>query len=329
MRVGLVGLGSIGMQHARALRTLASAEVIAFEPSEELRETASRAAVVDRATASLEELLTAGLDACIIASPDRFHPEQATAALATGAATLIEKPLAADYATAAAFARAITDDQRDRIMIGYVLRHRRVLTTARELLDSGAIGSVVGFQVMLGAYGTITAAQSRFDTPEANRLYRDYSHEYDYISWLFGEITAVTAVARTVQGPAHVESPNVVDALLETSRGIVGSLHIDYIEPIGTRCLRIVGSGGRLDIDVAAGTLSVRRPDERFARAYDLHETPATVLARQAQHLLDVAGGAPLAPSAQLDDGLRAMRVTEALIRAAASRQWVPTAEIR
>src|SRR5690606_9077496 len=120
-------------------------------------------------------------------------------------------------------------------MVGYVLRHRLAVGTVKRLVAERAIGTPTSFQVMLGAYGTITAAASRFSTPEPNRLYRDYSHEWDYLRWIFGPIREVLGVARTTTDVPHVESPNLIDGMMTMQDDIVGSFHIDYADQRGNR----------------------------------------------------------------------------------------------
>lgn len=323
--VAISGLGSIARQHAAAFGRIPGVERIGFDPSERMRDIAVADGVVERAARSLDELLDAEPHAVVIASPDPWHVEQLRAAVARGIPTLVEKPLADSLSTAAAAARELRDSGVP-VLVGYVLRHRRVVETVRSLVVDGAIGDVATFQVMLGAYGTIPASASRFATVEPDRLFRDYSHEWDYLRFLLSPVTAVSAVARTVAVPGQVESPNAVDALLELRSGIVGAAHIDYIEPRGTRTLHLAGTEGVLFADIRHGRISLRRAGEDHERRYDLAESPAEPLARQAAHLLAVADGVA-EPRVTLADGVAALAVADALTRSAETRTWTAVAD--
>lgn len=318
--IGLSGLGSIARQHAAAFAQL-GATVVAFDPSAEFRALAIEAGTVSETVDSFDALLDRQPTAIVIAAPDFVHLEQLARSTARGIPTLVEKPLADSYGAAVAAADSIRGSGTP-VLVGYVLRHRRAVETTRRLVDEGAIGTPVSFQVLLGAYGTITAAASRFATPEDNRLFRDYSHEWDYVRWILGPIREVLAVARTTQDVPHVESPNLVDGMLVLDRDIVGGFHIDYVEPRGTRVLTIVGTGGTLVADIGSGVITVRRRGEDHDRLYDLSEAPAGPLSRQAAHLLAIAAGTET-PRVTLDDGLAALAVTDALIRSAPTRSWV------
>jgi predicted dehydrogenase len=322
--VAISGLGSIARQHAAAFGRIPGVERIGFDPSERMREAALADGVVERVAGTLDDLLDAAPDALVIAAPDPWHVEQLRAGVAHNIPTLVEKPLADSLESAADAARELAGSGVP-VLVGYVLRHRRVVETVRTLVAEGAIGDVASFQVMLGAYGTIPAAASRFATAEPDRLYRDYSHEWDYLRWILAPVTAVTAVARTVGVPGHLESPNTVDALLELESGIVGAAHIDYVEPAGTRTLHVAGTEGVLFADIRHGRISLRRAGEGHERRYDLAESPAEPLARQAAHLLDVAAG-DAEPRVTLADGVAALAVADALARSATTRAWTPVA---
>lgn len=324
MIVGVSGLGSIGRQHLTAFRAAGASTLYGFDASVEMRGLALAADPSLRLVDSFDALLGSGLDALVVAVPDHAHLAQLEAAAGAGIAVLVEKPLAPSADGAAAVIDRL-GSAGDRCVVGYVLRHNAACLRVASLLGEGAIGEPTSFQVMLGAYGTITVAANRFATPAYGRLYVDYSHEWDYLAWYFGRIASVLAVERTTTAVPHVETPNLVDALLETESGLVGSLHIDYADQRGLRQLTVIGTGGSVTADLGAGTTELRRAGsdgvQRFA---DL--APASVaLTRQAGHVLAVARGEE-SPRVSLADGLAALRVADALRASAPTRQWATVA---
>lgn len=318
--VGVSGLGSIGRQHIDALAGRAGVHVLAFDPASELREQVASQIPV-QTVADFGELLDLRPDALVIAAPDQFHLPQLSAAAARGIATLVEKPLAPSLPEAT----AVADDIRGTgtaVLVGYVLRYRTVVQAVHAAIHDGRIGQPTSFQVMLGAYATITAAVSRFDTAEAGRLYRDYSHEWDYLRWFFGPIAQGLAVARTVRDIAHVEEPNIVDGLLTHASGVTGAFHVDYVEPRGLRTIHVVGTGGSLRADFGRGTLTLRTAGDDGERLYSYPETPSIALRRQIDHLLEVSDGTA-SPLVSLDDGLAALAVADALRASATDSTWI------
>ena len=316
--VAVVGLGSIGLQHVDAFLANGAKRILVFDPHEPAREVAAARSGAVQPVGSFDQLLDAAPEALVIATPDHLHVPQLSAAVMRGITTLVEKPLGDDL-NAVAEAMPLLVQHRDRIMVGYVLRHNPTMERTRRLIESGAIGAPVSFQVMLGALDTIIYARSRFATPSPNRLLRDYSHEWDYVAWLFGTVDSVLAVSRTVN-VEPLEAPNVADGLLKCSESI-GAFHLDYVDPRGTRTLHVIGTGGVLFADVGRGTVVLRRKDEDGATEYSHDTTAALPLRRQDAHLLEVARGYAQ-PLVTLDDGFAAMRVAAAAERSFASGLW-------
>lgn len=316
-RVAISGLGSIGRQHLAACAGLSEVEVDVFDPDPGLLDRAD-SPLVRRRTTSFDALLAGAPDAVVLAGPDHTHVPQLLAALDAGATVLVEKPVA-ESAAAARQALARIADQ-DRVLVGYVLRHRPVVRRLRELIADGAIGTPTAAQVLLGAYNTITVAASRFARPESDRLYRDYSHEWDYLRHLFGPVTDVSALARTTDAVPHVEQPNLVDAMLRHGdAGVVSHCHIDYVDTVGTRTLQVIGTAGSLFADLAGGQLRLRR-----ATGVSVEEYPASAadgLLAQLRHLMDVVERRT-SPVVGFADGVAALAVADALRASADTGAW-------
>src|SRR5262245_2222238 len=91
VRVGVIGTG-IGVAHIEALRQVPGAEVAAVCSAQRARAAAIAARFgVPRATDDYRELLSAGLDAVVLATPPTLHAPMALAALAVGLHVVCEK----------------------------------------------------------------------------------------------------------------------------------------------------------------------------------------------------------------------------------------------
>src|SRR6478736_3086026 len=94
LRVGVIGAGVMGSNHARVLAGLPGVTLVGIvDPLPEHRARAIEM-VGCRAFASLEELLSEGVDAVTIAAPTHLHHEVALACIARNIHILVEKPVA-------------------------------------------------------------------------------------------------------------------------------------------------------------------------------------------------------------------------------------------
>lgn len=140
-----------------------------------------------------------GVDAFVIALPDRLHAEATLAAVETGLPILLEKPAATtpeDLETLAIAAR----DRKVRIWIGHVMRYQPFWLAIRRLVDSGAIGRLVTMRVEenIGfwhfAHSYVRGNWRNLATSSPMVLAKT-CHDLDVIRWFAGEPPASVASA--------------------------------------------------------------------------------------------------------------------------------------
>ena len=96
LRIGIIGFGRIGAEHAGWLAASESARATAVLDATPARQELAR----QRGLSVCENLGTLlddpGIDAILVASPTAMHFEHASAALSAGKHVLVEKPMALD-----------------------------------------------------------------------------------------------------------------------------------------------------------------------------------------------------------------------------------------
>lgn len=317
--LGVSGFGSIGKRHVRV--AIANGwQVTVFDPVPPTPAESAGLPTGISFVSAFDALLDASVDAVVVATPDKAHSDQALACCARGIPVLVEKPLASSTDAAKAVEEAAWRTGTP-VLCGYVLRHSAALRATRDLLQAGGLGAIASFHVDLGAYETLEVARNRFGPDSRDTLYVDYSHEWDYLQWLFGSVRQVCGHARTIQGLPLTQTPNVLDALVELD-GTAGSVHLDYVQRPGRRVLTIIGTRGMLTVDVAAATLTIRDLEGR-EQTRDLGQERDDLFRRQLANLAEVASGTGT-PAATATDGVRALEVAEALIESAVTGRWVP-----
>ena len=94
LRVGVVGAGVMGTNHARVLAGLPGVELVGIVDPLPAHRTRAIEIVGCPTFATLEEMLAAGPDAVTIAAPTHLHRDVALACIARKIHVLVEKPIA-------------------------------------------------------------------------------------------------------------------------------------------------------------------------------------------------------------------------------------------
>jgi predicted dehydrogenase len=148
----VIGAGDRG-RNAYAPLLLARPElgliVAVAEPDEERRRAfAARFGLsADACFASDRELLEHSrlADFAIVATPDAYHLEPATAALERGYSVLLEKPMASNEADCERLA-GVAERTGSLLQICHVLRYAPLYRTLKQAIDAGEIGEIVTIQ---------------------------------------------------------------------------------------------------------------------------------------------------------------------------------------
>lgn len=320
LRIGVCGIGSIGFRHARLLAQRNDVEILLCDTTQAHLNSAASLPNLEKLTQSFEELLDSDLDGLIIATPDHLHIPLAEAACRKRIAVLIEKPVAENTEQGEKLIEVIKETNA-KILVGYPLRHNSIFLKAKELIDEGIIGNPVSFHIMLGSYNTLIAAKNRFNPDDLNKLFVDYSHEWDYLNWFLGKAKRVAAIKHQSGNREKTQNPNVVNAILELESGISGTAHLDYVQSPGQRHFTIIGDKGTIAVEAVKGRIFLQIYDEDFERNYQFAETFDSMMAKQIEHFIAIIENREVC-RVNLDDGLNALRVADALILSAQNKAW-------
>lgn len=323
LRIGVSGVGSIGFRHARLLSQRNDAELFLCDTTRLHLDAAAKLPNLSKSFELYDELLKCDLDGLIISTPDQFHIDQAENALRKGVPVLVEKPLAETPAQGEILFRCASETDV-QVLVGYPLRYNAAFLKGKEIIDDGLIGQPVSFHVMLGAYNTLVAAKNRFNPSNRNKLFFDYSHEWDYIIWFLGKVQKVAAISHQSGELERTQNPNVVNSILEMKSGISGTAHLDYVQAPGAREFTIIGDKGRLVIDAVLGKVVVNIYQEEFERVFMTVEHFDLMMTRQHDHFFEVIRGDSL-PKVTIEDGLNALRVADAMVVASETGTWIET----
>src|SRR5262245_58766586 len=141
LRVGVIGVGVMGSNHARVFAGLPAIRLVAVaDPDKEQREFVART-VGCPAVADFDQLLSLGVDAVSIAAPTDLHRDLALACMARGVHVLVEKPIASSVEEGR---EIITAAQRAGVtlMVGHVERFNPAVQAIKEAIQYEDILSI-------------------------------------------------------------------------------------------------------------------------------------------------------------------------------------------
>ena len=237
LRVGVIGVGSLGFHHARILRELQSATLVGVHDSNSARLAQVTNELGVAGFSNRVELLEK-VDACVIAVPTTAHEATTIAALDHGVSVLVEKPIAPDL-DAADRMLAAAERSGAIIQIGHVERFNGALRACEPYLDQPIF--VESHRLApFGPRGTDVAVVLDL-----------MIHDLDLVlSLMKRPVVSLAAVGV----PVLTSSPDIANARLEFEGGGVANLTASRVSLDRMRKIRFFQRSGYISLDLAAGT---------------------------------------------------------------------------
>lgn len=217
LRVAVVGCGDIAAVHLDAIMAAAGAdgpaggtELVGVCDVDEQRraEAAARGGCpgFDRLTTMLDAVAP---DVVHLCTPHDRHADLAAECLARDVSVLSEKPLAHAVADGEMLVRAAADS-RAVFGVCFQNRYNDTVRVLRDLLDSGALGPVVGARASVDwfreeAYYTRRPWRGRWSNAGGGVLMNQAIHTVDLLQWLLGPVADVRGTVATLALAGSIE----------------------------------------------------------------------------------------------------------------------------
>ncbi len=245
LRVGVVGAGAMGQNHARVYAELADLVGICDTDPELGKEVAERFGTPFYA--SEVELLDAGAEAVSVATPTNRHFEVARQAVERGVHVLVEKPFGGDVAQAERLTQLA--EQRGVVLAaGMIERHNPAVEFVHHALREGA-------------YGKLIAISARRVSSFPTRV-RDVGvmmdlgiHDIDVLRYLVG--TKVERVYSVAGRERHDDFEDHATALLTFQGGVTGMVEVNWLTPMKVRRLALTCLKNFVEVDYIDQTVDI------------------------------------------------------------------------
>ncbi|WP_129113809.1 Gfo/Idh/MocA family protein [Halegenticoccus tardaugens] len=328
IRIAVIGTGFMGRHHAHAVRDHPSLALETVVDIDEKRATdVAERYGASRALTDYETALN-GVDAAIVATPESAHAEQALAVLDRDLPLLLEKPIAATVAEAAAVVERAKEIDATA-GVSFVLRYDPAYAAVHEAAVTGELGDLVSLRAKRG----ITAAESRRIGTRGHPLYYMNVHDIDAIRWTVGENGAVRRVMGVQRRGEldEIDVPDATQALLEFSNGTIASVEGYGILPADVpggieASFEVVGTDGTASVETPGNAVTIHgdgydRPDTRHWPV--VHGRMDGAVRRQIDWFANAIKGKG-EMLATLEDGYRAQVVAKAIRTAIEEGKSIP-----
>ncbi len=362
--IGIVGYGLMGRAHAygytvaaqiRDLPVTPRLRVINGRDQEAVARAARRYGVAEWTDDWRELVGRDDVQIVDVCTPPGTHAEIVEAAVSAGKAVLCEKPLAADYAGAAAAARAAARAGVPNA-VGFNYRRLPALALMKQLIDEGRVGDVLlwrGTWLSDEFLDPSVPFDWRFDRELGASTLSDLgAHLVDLALWMVGGVDRVTAQSETFtreRSGRPVDVDDASSALVVFSNRARGTFEVAktcarrpcdfFVEVNGTAGtlrfeyphLNELWYGDARDEERSYGMRRIRAEHPTHPYASDWWPIGQGIgygasFANQAADLLERWPAGPWEPD--LAQGARVQAVCEAMERSASEGRWFDVAEI-
>ncbi|MFF1573439.1 Gfo/Idh/MocA family protein [Leifsonia sp. NPDC058292] len=351
IRTAIIGGGFMAEVHSRAARAARAQLVGVVSSSPEKSAHVAQTLGIERAYASIDEVLVDdSIDVVHVCTPNALHAEQAAAVLAAGKHVVCEKPLTTTVADAEALVAGVGSLTAT---VPFVYRFHPMVREARARFRSGEAGQVLSINAsylqdwLLG----VDDDNWRVDSEKGgrSRAFADIgSHLVDLVEFVSGDrVSRLAATKKTVfserASNTAITTEDAVAVVIETRSGALGTLLVSQVAP---------GRKNRLYLEIAGSAESVAFDQEQPETLWVGKRKGSMLIPRDADQLADDAARLCVVPSGhaqgyqdafnafvadtyaaigganpeglpRFSDGLRAVRVTDAVLDSAEAGTWI------
>lgn len=258
MRVGVVGTGGWGEQHARIFAHRPDTELVGVLGRDAARAEARAARYETTAYTELDAFLDAAPELITVCLPNEGHFDMTMRLLGTGIPLLVEKPLVFELAEADELLAA-AEASGSFFGINFNHRYAEPVRRAKAAIDAGELGQLVFATWRFGG-------EANHGTSKHANLIETQCHGFDMLEHLVAPISSVMAqMTDTTYGDW-----STVALALEFANGAVGTMLGSYDSSYAypdSQLVEVNGTAGRLVIRDTVRELELSRAgDETTSR---------------------------------------------------------------
>lgn len=323
MRALVIGCGSIGRRHINnllAMKEITNVVVCTKDArcvedfrAEDKIELISSLEELDSLSSPRKKAFFDDVDFAIIANETYKHIDSAIFLAQRGLSLIIEKPISHNLEQINVL-KEIAEQKGLKIFIAYNLRYLGAMKYIKKALDQKKLGTLYFAQIEVGQF--LPSWRPAIDyrkcysasSFQGGGVALDLSHEIDYMRYLFGNPSS-WKVERSKVSSLEIESEDIFEGIYKFDTGFLCNIHMDYLQNVHKRQIRVVGSEGSLFGDLIRKRISIVSTDTRETVIEDevLFDTDSTYK-EELLSFIDVLKKNH-EPTITLEDGVEVLRL--------------------
>ncbi len=314
-RILIIGCGSIGRRHIRALISLGERNIAAYRTEKGgLRDL----------DADIKEFVLIFRDETdafawrpthvIISNPTKFHLNYLEKSMKAGAIVFVEKPLADCFYDIEKMPYSLSEIKRYNGIVGFNMRYHSLVANLKGLIDSNQYGKVISAHLMVGHYLPFWHPYEDFRKSYAairalgGGALRTLCHEIDLAMYLFGKCRSIYAKVQKL-GILEIDVDDTTDIIAEAELCKHLLLHMDFLNPLSMRRGSILFEEGLLEYDYVAGEINFTDYNGlQTEKIFSTDESYKAQYIAQMKHFL--SGNSEI--SCSLEGGIEIMKIIDA-----------------
>lgn len=243
LRVGVIGLGMMGRNHARVIQEVEGLTLVAIaDPLGDRYNSAQGAKVYLEA----RELIEAGVDIAVVATPTSDHLRIGLLLAEAGVHALIEKPLS-DTVESATELRDAFESAGLIGCVGHIERYNPALQQLKRRLADGQAGAV--FQIATRRIGPFPTR-----IKDVGVVMDLATHDLDLTVWI-ADSPYASVQARTAYETGRVHE-DLVAITGQLEDGTITNHLVNWLSPVKERLVTVTGTQGVFVADTLSGDLT-------------------------------------------------------------------------
>lgn len=270
MRIGIVGLGSIGKRHVRCLRQLGYEDIIALRTKKGTTKTLPVEFNYTKEVFDVDDFYSNNLDGVIISNPTSLHIETIKIPLEKKIPIFLEKPLADSLEQL----REIEDYDVTNVMVGFCWRYNEIINIAKRFIASGKLGRIYKANLYRGQFLPSWHSYADYRKEYYARkdlgggAIRTLSHEIDLMHYFFGDPKELCASVEKISD-LEIDVDDNVYMICKMANHSLVSIELDYFNPVLTIRGIVFGSEGTVEYSFSKSNVTFTDYDGKIGIVYE------------------------------------------------------------